>query len=84
MTSTDKTIWFPAKRYGWGWGLPVAWQGWGVLMLFLIRIVGSGWLLPPHKSPFAYGGCIVGLTVILITVCWVKGEKPRWRWDKDD
>jgi hypothetical protein len=23
--------WFPAKRYGWGWGLPVTWQGWAVL-----------------------------------------------------
>jgi hypothetical protein len=23
----DKTYWFPAKRYGWGWGLPTVWQG---------------------------------------------------------
>ncbi len=27
-------FWFPAKRYGWGWGLPVAWQGWLVLIAF--------------------------------------------------
>jgi hypothetical protein len=23
----DDDFWFPAKRYGWGWGLPVKWQG---------------------------------------------------------
>jgi hypothetical protein len=23
-----RKIWFPAKRYGWGWGLPCCWQGW--------------------------------------------------------
>lgn len=46
MTSNDRKIWFPAKRYGWGWGLPVAWQGWVVLLLFAIGIVASAWLLP--------------------------------------
>ena len=25
-------FWFPAKRYGWGWGPPVCWQGWAVLL----------------------------------------------------
>ncbi|WP_269146578.1 hypothetical protein [Xanthomonas oryzae] len=23
-----KDYWFPAKTYGWGWGLPTVWQGW--------------------------------------------------------
>ena len=27
--------WFPAKRYGWGWGLPAVWQGWVVLVGFI-------------------------------------------------
>jgi hypothetical protein len=26
----DPEYWFPAKRYGWGWGIPVTWQGWVV------------------------------------------------------
>jgi hypothetical protein len=26
--------WFPAKRYGWGWGPPRVWQGWVVLAIF--------------------------------------------------
>jgi hypothetical protein len=24
----EPTFWFPTKRYGWGWGLPVRWR-WG-------------------------------------------------------
>ena len=24
----DKEIWFPAKKYGNGWGLPITWQRW--------------------------------------------------------
>ncbi|AXK67163.1 hypothetical protein [Burkholderia sp. IDO3] len=83
MTSPDKKIWFPAKRYGWGWGLPVAWQGWVVLLLFVIGIIASAWLVPPHRSPVAYGACIVALVALLTVVCWIKGEKPRWRWGKD-
>ena len=27
--------WFPAKRYGWGWGLPGTWQGWLVVAAFV-------------------------------------------------
>ncbi|KHK60038.1 hypothetical protein PI86_05440 [Burkholderia sp. A9] len=84
MTSNGKKIWFPAKRYGWGWGLPVAWQGWVVLLLFAIGITASAWLAPPHQSPIAYGACIVVLVALLTAVCWLKGEKPGWRWGKDD
>jgi hypothetical protein len=31
----DPKYWFPAKRYGWGWGFPVTWQGWLALAVFL-------------------------------------------------
>jgi hypothetical protein len=32
--SVEKKYWFPAKRYGWGWGIPNVWQGWLVLFVF--------------------------------------------------
>ena len=34
--SKPKTIWFPAKTYGYGWGLPKVWQGWAVLLGLLV------------------------------------------------
>jgi hypothetical protein len=68
--------WFPAKRYGWGWGLPTAWQGWVVMALFACLLVAGAAALA--AGPFAaYCGL---LCVLLVAVCWVKGEPPRWRW----
>ncbi len=31
-TKKSSNIWFPAKKYGYGWGMPVVWQGWVVLL----------------------------------------------------
>jgi len=84
MTPNDRKIWFPAKRSGWGWGLPVAWQGWVVLLLFAIGVVATARLVPPHRSPLAFGACIAVLIVLLTVVCWLKGEKPVWRRGKNE
>jgi hypothetical protein len=75
----DKIIWFPAKRYGWGWGPPVRWQGWAALILyFLLLASGAAWLLPRcHVLVFVLYGYV--LTAVLLLVCWLKGERPRWR-----
>ena len=35
MSEDQATIWFPAKRYGWGWSFPVTWQGWLVVLAYL-------------------------------------------------
>ncbi len=78
---TEKKIWFPAKRYGWGWGLPVCWQGWVVMIVWVLLLVAAQLLLLRHPVWFAV--CIVGLAAGLIGICLWKGEKPRWRWGKD-
>lgn len=82
LMSSDKKYWFPAKRYGWGWGAPATWQGWMVLVLFLIVLTsGALWLLPEHVVAYLVFTGI--LCLILIAVCWLKGEPPRWRWGGD-
>lgn len=30
--SDTKDIWFPAKKFGYGWGVPKTWQGWVALV----------------------------------------------------
>jgi hypothetical protein len=78
----EKQIWFPAKRYGWGWGLPCRWQGWVVVIVWVLLSASIGWLgLPAH--PWLFNGVLCFLTLLLFSVCWWKGEKPRWRWGKD-
>ena len=72
--------WFPAKRYGWGWGFPQVWQGWAVLVLFIAGIVAGACLLLVERSlvPFLlYTGVLVA---ILLVICYIKGEPPSWRW----
>ena len=75
-------MWFPAKRYGWGWGLPCAWQGWVVFTLWLLLVCGGGLLLAPAHVVL-YLVSVVVLAIALLIICFLKGEKPRWRWGED-
>jgi hypothetical protein len=80
MPLNDKKIWFRAKRYGWGWGLPCAWQGW-VVFVGYIALIWAGAFLWGERTEIGYWiGYVVALTAVLIVVCAIKGEKPRWRW----
>lgn len=81
---TEKTIyWFPAKRYGWGWGVPNTWQGWLVLAVYSAGLFLSSLLLNPQTYPKSFSIAVVLLSAILIAVCWKTGEPPRWRWGKE-
>jgi hypothetical protein len=80
---TQGRYWFPTKRYGWGWGLPLTWQGWVVYGVFVALVVaGAVWLLPAD-GPAWFIVYVVVLCAILMAVCWAKGEPPRWRWGDD-
>lgn len=76
--------WFPAKRYGWGWGLPSAWQGWVVLIIHLVLVLGGIPLVHASEGSVLYIAYVSVLTVALIAICWLKGEPPRWRWGGRD
>ena len=82
MKTSKKDIWFPAKKYGWGWGLPCAWQGWVVFLVWWVLLGGGGIFIAPRSIPL-YVVYAVVLGVALVSVCLMKGEKPRWRWGKD-
>lgn len=75
-----KHYWFPAKRYGWGWGLPSAWQGWLVLAIYAVAIVAVCLLFPPKSGSLRFILLVAGSTVALIVICWFTGEPPHWSW----
>ena len=79
----DDRYWFPAKRYGWGWGLPQAWQGWLVLLGFVLLVALGAVMLPPSREPVAYLAFVIILCAVLVGICYLKGEPPRWRWGDD-
>ena len=47
----ERKYWFPAKRYGYGWGIPSSWQGWLVLAVFVALLgVGRSFFRPTQSS----------------------------------
>ncbi|HUZ07167.1 MAG TPA: hypothetical protein VMV89_06730 [Candidatus Paceibacterota bacterium] len=82
MKPNEKKIWFPAKKYGWGWGLPNCWQGWIVMLAWLMLLgIGGVLLMPKHSRIFfSYTVILVGVWILIL---FFKGEKPRWRCGKD-
>jgi uncharacterized membrane protein YhaH (DUF805 family) len=82
MNESNKDIWFPAKRYGWGWGLPCAWQGWAVLLAWMAAVT-AGIVFLDSPGPSVWGFIfLIEMLAMLIVVCLMKGEKPRWRWGR--
>ena len=77
-----KTYWFPAKTYGWGWGIPTVWQGWVVLIAYLAGIVAAAVFLQPNERPIDFFAMLAVLAVVLLITCWLKGEPPKWRWGR--
>jgi hypothetical protein len=70
--------WFPAKRFGWGWGPPLVWQGWAVLCLW--GLVLAAGILRLHARPLPTLGLVVVMSAVLVLICYAKGEPPAWRW----
>ncbi len=79
----ETRYWFPAKKRGFGWGRPRTWQGWAVFAAYGL-LLGLGAVLL-RRNPAVSGLFLVyvlAVSVALVAVCWVKGEPPRWRWEK--
>jgi hypothetical protein len=84
VAESKDRYWFPAKRYGWGWGVPVTWQGWVVLAGFFGLVLVGVILLPPHTQLGPFLAYFAALNVLLVGICLLKGEPPRWRWGNDE
>ena len=82
--SNPPRYWFPAKRYGWGWGPPATWEGWAVFLGFFASLFAGVALFPPRRHMAEFIAFVAALSLLLLVVCWVKGEPPRWRWGGRD
>ncbi len=82
MDQQSKNYWFPAKRYGWGWGPPSTWQGWLVLgVWFGVLMPVSIWTA--ERSLLLFALFETAMVAVLIVIGYLKGEPPRWRWGGD-
>ena len=72
-----RTHWFPAKRDGWGWGPPSAWQGWVVVVTYVALALAGIPLVQASLGSAVYVGYLVLWTIAFIAICWLTGEPPR-------
>lgn len=82
MDENTPRYWFRAKRYGWGWGPPATWQGWGRAPRLDWDLTAVSSVLAPYSLPLFFVFVAVMVTA-LVAVCYAKGEPPHWRWGND-
>ncbi len=86
MQRDSSKPWFAPKLYGYGSGLPIAWQGWALLAVYFLIVGGATTGLPALISnPTILLAAILGIvgaaTIILLIVCALKTQGGwRWRW----
>ncbi|HEX6742197.1 MAG TPA: hypothetical protein VF079_10450 [Sphingomicrobium sp.] len=81
--SDDGPEWFAPKRYGYGASLPIAWQGWAVVLAFFVAVGLDAYFfaLRPLVLLTLLLPAIVALVVI--TSRTTRGGW-RWRWGDRD
>ncbi|GAB6853757.1 hypothetical protein [Asaia astilbis] len=85
--SQSRQAWFAAKRYGYGAGMPIAWQGW-IALFSLMAVVSLPFyalvFLPVSQPGLVISAlCVVDLLAI-IAFGWICRSRTeggwRWRW----
>lgn len=77
--------WFLPKRFGYGSGWPIAWQGWALLGGYVALIFILAWLVAAGSLALEVFGLVmfVGTTLSFGDLCrrHTRGGW-RWRWGK--
>jgi hypothetical protein len=80
---SDGPEWFAPKRYGYGAGMPISWQGWALTIGF----VGLAILLSIGlaKNPLQLIAGLAPVTIAFMVICarTTRGGW-RWRWGDED
>lgn len=49
------------------------------MVVFAALLLGGAFMLLPMYGSFVFVAYAACLCVVLVAVCWVKGEPPTWR-----
>ncbi|MFC0204546.1 hypothetical protein [Novosphingobium soli] len=75
--------WFAPRRYGYGAGLPIAWQGWMLLASYVAALGGIG-LLDRTGGVAARAGAFALFVLVTSLFIAVAARRTRggwkWRW----
>lgn len=74
---SDGPEWFAPKRYGYGAGLPISWQGWALTIGFvLLTIVLSIWMA---DRPLQLLAAMIPIAAVFVVIC-ARTTRGGWRW----
>ena len=78
MASGDRQAWFAAKRFGYGTGLPIVWQGWALLIGYLVAVT----LLATTNTAELPPVRLVAILTLTGGFVAIAGRRTRggWRW----
>lgn len=83
MSNAKHGWWFAPKRFGYGAGLPIAWQGWALLLGFIAVVsVLKLALADRHPALVVALAVIAAIPVIVLSARHTRGGW-RWRWGED-
>lgn len=77
----EEGAWFAPKRYGYGAGLPIAWQGWLLIGSHIALIAGLAKLLQ-HVPPLQFVAVLVAAFAPLPIYAAKTEGGWHWRWGK--
>ena len=78
MMDKDDGAWFAPKRFGYGAGLPIRWQGWAVFGAYLLAVIGLKVVLR-DDHPVALVSTVLILTALILVMC-ARHTRGGWRW----
>ena len=84
---TEPKPWFAAKRFGYGAGWPISWQGWALLGGYLAILAIVGWLDQQSDGrvrTIAFA-VFVAATAAFASLAYQRTAGGwKWRWGKRD
>ncbi len=69
--------WFAPKRYGYGAGIPIRWQGWALTIGYVVLCVGAAMVFA--RKPLVMVALLIPLTATLIVIT-ARTTRGGWRW----
>lgn len=82
MTGNDD--WFAPKRFGFGAGLPIAWQGWVLIATWAAVVFVTMALLAPRHPTLAFIMVVIlSIPMLVITARHTRGGW-KWRWGGEE
>jgi hypothetical protein len=80
---SDEPEWFAQRRYGFGAGRPISWQGWA-LVIGYVAVIAVSVRLIRSQTAFVLGVLIPATAVLFVIAARTTRGGWRWRWGPED